>query len=213
MTLFHEFGHALHTLLSQCQYRALSGTNVYWDFVELPSQLMENWAFEKECLDLFAKHYQTGGPIPQEVVEKLKKSQTFMEGYATVRQLSFATLDMTLHTMDSDKVTDIIKIEADIMKEFDLFHYRPAGACMSTTFAHIFAGGYSARYYSYKWAEVLDADAFELFQQQGIFHPETARSFRNHILSKGGTEHPMTLYQKFRGRRPDTSALLKRCGL
>ena len=212
-TLFHEFGHALHNLLSKCQYFALSGSQVYWDFVELPSQLMENWTFEKECLDLFAKHYQTGELIPASLVEKIKQSQSFLEGFATMRQLSLATLDMTLHTMDPEQIGDIIETERNIMKEFDLFHYRPANACMCTTFGHIFNGGYSAGYYSYKWAEVLDADAFELFKEKGIFDSQTAQSFRDHILAKGGTEHPMALYQRFRGRKPDISALLRRCGL
>ena len=214
LTLFHEFGHALHGLLSKCQYNVLSGPQVYWDFVELPSQLMENWAFEKECLDLFARHYQTGELIPQSLMEKIKKSQTFLEGCATMRQLSLGFLDMALHTMNPDELTDIMKKEAEIMQEFNLFHYRHPNACQSATFGHIFNGGYSAGYYSYKWAEVLDADAFEVFQKKGIFDQKTAKSFKDNILSKGGTEHPMVLYQRFSGgKRPNPSALLKRSGL
>ena len=213
LTLFHEFGHALHGLLSKCQYNVLSGPQVYWDFVELPSQLMENWAFEKECLDLFARHYQTGELIPQSLVEKIKRSQTFLEGYATMRQLSLGFLDMILHTMNPDELTDVVKEEAKIMQEFDLFHYRHPRACMSTTFGHIFNGGYSAGYYSYKWAEILDADVFEVFRSKGIFNPQTAKSFKDNILSKGGTEHPMVLYERFRGQKPNSSALLRRSGL
>ena len=213
LTLFHEFGHALHGLLSKCQYRILSGPQVYWDFVELPSQLMENWAFEKTCLGLFARHYQTGELISESLVAKIKQSQTFMAGYSTLRQLSLSTLDMVLHTQSGDNLTDIVAKEAEIMKEFDLLNYRPPQSCQCTNFSHIFNGGYSAGYYSYKWAEVLDADAFELFEQQGIFDPQTAKSFRDNILARGGSEHPMDLYQRFRGHRPDTSALLRRCGL
>ena len=212
-TLFHEFGHALHGLLSRCQYPMLSGTNVYWDFVELPSQMLENWAYEKECLDLFAKHYQTGEPIAPSLVRKIKQSQTYMAGYATMRQLSFATLDMVLHTTDPSELTGIIEIEENIMKEFDLFNYRVKNSSMCATFGHIFNGGYSAGYYSYKWAEVLDADAFELFREKGIFDSQTAKSFKDNVLSKGGSEHPMVLYQRFRGQKPSVNALLKRCGL
>ncbi|MCY4643150.1 MAG: M3 family metallopeptidase, partial [Bacteriovoracales bacterium] len=178
-----------------------------------PSQLMENWAFEKECLDIFAKHYKTKETIPRSLLKKIKESQSFFEGHATVRQLGFATLDMFLHTMNPDDLDDILETEAQVMKEFDLFGHRPPKACMSTTFGHIFNGGYAAGYYSYKWAEVLDADAFELFQEKGIFDTQTAASFREHILSKGGSEHPMTLYKRFRGRGPTLSALLKRSGL
>ena len=213
LTLFHEFGHALHGLLSKCKYRVLSGPQVYWDFVELPSQIMENWAFEKECLDLFAKHYQTGELIPSSIIEKIKKSQTFLAGYATMRQLSFATLDMILHTMDPSQLSDIIETESNIMQEFDLFRYRLPGTSQCTTFSHIFNGGYDAGYYSYKWAEVLDADAFELFKERGVFDTQTAQSFRENILAKGGTEHPMVLYERFRGHRPKVLPLLKRCGL
>ena len=213
LTLFHEFGHALHGLLSKCQYRILSGPQVDWDFVELPSQLMENWAFEKTCLDLFARHYQTEELISESLVAKIKQSQTFMTGYSTLRQLSLSTLDMILHTQSGDNLTDIVAKEAEIMKEFDLLNYRPPQSCQCTNFSHIFNGGYSAGYYSYKWAEVLDADAFELFEQQGIFDPQTAKSFRDNILARGGSEHPMDLYQRFRGHKPDTSALLRRCGL
>ena len=217
LTLFHEFGHALHALLSECQYRALSGTQVYWDFVELPSQIMENWVFEKECLDIFARHYKTGEPIDKSLVNKIKKSRTFLEGYATIRQLSLATLDMTLHTKNIDGLGEdknsLLSLEKEIMGEFNLFDYWEEGASVCASFGHIFNGGYSAGYYSYKWAEVLDAHAFEVFQEKGIFDREAAESFQNNILSKGGTEHPMTLYQRFRKEKPDISSLLRRCDL
>ncbi len=212
ITLFHEFGHALHGLLTKCTYRKLSGTSVYWDFVELPSQIMENWAQEKECLDLFAKHYKTGEKIPAQLVEKIKNNSKFLQGMATLRQLSFAYLDMAWHSTDSNKINDVVSFERGAMSKASLF--KPLdGACMSTAFSHIFAGGYSAGYYSYKWAEVLDADAFEYFQEKGIFNPEVANKFKTNILEKGGTEHPMQLYKKFRGKEPSVNALLKRAGL
>lgn len=212
MTLYHEFGHALHGLLSNVKYRELSGTNVYWDFVELPSQIMENWVLEKECLDLFAIHYETGEKIPAELVNKIKASGKFMEGYATLRQLSFAFLDMNYHTVDPESVTEIAQFEEKAIDKTALLPKIP-GTSISTSFSHIFAGGYSAGYYSYKWAEVLDADAFEFFQTSGIFNREIAKKFREFILEKGGTEHPMDLYKKFRGQEPDVGALLRRAGL
>lgn len=212
LTLYHEFGHALHGLLSKCKYRELSGTSVYWDFVELPSQIMENWVLEKECLDLFAVHYETGEKISNDLIEKIKASGKFLEGLGTLRQLSFAFLDMAYHTTDPSAVTDVSAFEAKVTDKTNLFPKIP-GTSSSTAFSHIFAGGYSAGYYSYKWAEVLDADAFEFFQTSGIFNREVASKFREFILEKGGTEHPMELYKRFRGQEPDVSALLRRAGL
>ncbi len=212
MTLYHEFGHALHGLLSNCKYRDLSGTSVFWDFVELPSQIMENWVLEKDCLDLFAVHYETGEKIPNDLVKKIKASGSFLEGLGTLRQLSFAFLDMAYHSSDPDSVKDVLEFESKTIDKANLFPKIP-GTCISTAFSHIFAGGYSAGYYSYKWAEVLDADAFEFFQTSGIFNRDVAKKFRENILEKGGTEHPMELYKKFRGQEPDVSALLRRAGL
>lgn len=212
LTLYHEFGHALHGLLSKCKYRELSGTNVFWDFVELPSQIMENWVMEKECLDIFATHYETGEKIPAELVEKIKSSGKFLEGLGTLRQLSFAFLDMAYHTADPASVKDIESFETDATAKTALLARIP-GTSVSTSFSHIFAGGYSAGYYSYKWAEVLDADAFEFFKTSGIFNREVAKKFREHILERGGTEHPMELYKRFRGQEPDVGALLRRAGL
>lgn len=213
LTLFHEFGHSLHGLLSKCEYKAVAGTNVYWDFVELPSQILENWVYEKECLDMFAKHYKSGELIPNELIKKIKDSRKFLEGYATMRQLSFASLDMHLHTKPSKEITDIVAEEEAVMNKFRLFPNSVERACMSCSFGHIFNGGYSAGYYSYKWAEVLDADAFEKFQQDGIFNKETAKVFKDEILSKGGSEHPETLYKRFKGEKPKPDALLRRAGL
>lgn len=212
LTLYHEFGHALHGLLSKVKYRDLSGTNVYWDFVELPSQIMENWVLEKDCLDLFAFHYETGEKIPAELVAKIKASGKFLEGMATMRQLSFAFLDMAYHTVNPETITDIAAFESKTIERTTLLPKIP-GTSISTSFSHIFAGGYSAGYYSYKWAEVLDADAFEFFQTSGIFNRDVSRKFREFILEKGGTEHPMELYKKFRGQEPDVGALLRRAGL
>lgn len=212
LTLYHEFGHALHGLLSNCKYRDLAGTNVFWDFVELPSQIMENWVLEKECLDLFAVHYETGEKIPAHLIEKIKKSGSFLEGMATLRQLSFGFLDMAYHMANPDDVKDIKTFEDEAIKDCVLLPSFP-GTSTSTSFSHIFAGGYSAGYYSYKWAEVLDADAFEYFKNSGIFDKEVARKFKENILEKGGTEHPMELYKKFRGQEPNVNALLKRAGL
>ncbi len=211
-TLFHEFGHALHGMLAEGRYESLSGTNVYWDFVELPSQIMENWCFEKECLDLFARHYETGKKIPEELIEKLKKAANFHQGYQTVRQVSFGLLDMAYYTSDPNEIEDIFEFEKAQMRQTELL--TPVeGTLMSTSFGHIFQGGYAAGYYSYKWAEVLDADAFELFLEKGIFDPNTAESFRRNILSAGGITHPAKLYRRFRGRDPKPEALLRRAGL
>ncbi len=211
-TLFHEFGHALHGLLSEGRYSSLTGTSVFWDFVELPSQIMENWIYEKECLDLFAFHYETNAPLPIEIVEKIKESSLFQEAYSTYRQLCFAMLDMKWHVAEFQKDIDVEKFEFESIKDFYLYDL-VEHQCISTAFSHIFAGGYSAGYYSYKWAEVLDADAFDFFQKRGIFNQEVALSFREHILKNGGSEHPMTLYQRFRGRKPKIDALLVRSGI
>ncbi len=211
-TLFHEFGHALHSILTDCNYTSLSGTNVYWDFVELPSQIMENWVYEQESLALFAKHYQTGAVIPQELIKKIKDSSTFQAGWMSLRQLSFGLLDLAWHSQDTSHVDDVQKFEREQVGHTQFFPPLP-GTSISAAFSHIFAGGYSAGYYSYKWAEVLDADAFEYFKEQGIFDEMVAQSFRKHVLSRGGTEHPMELYKRFRGREPDPKALLRRDGL
>jgi peptidyl-dipeptidase Dcp len=211
-TLFHEFGHALHGMLARGVYESLSGTSVFWDFVELPSQIFENWCYEKECLDLFAKHYQTGEVIPAELVEKIKKAANFQQGYMTLRQLSFALLDMAYHSQDPSQIGEIKAFEKEILKATELLPSVEATR-ISTSFSHIFQGGYAAGYYSYKWAEVLDADAFELFQEKGVFNAETSLSFEKNILSAGGSEHPSLLYARFRGREPKPDALLKRSGL
>jgi len=210
-TLFHEFGHGLHGMLANTTYPSLSGTSVYWDFVELPSQVMENWCYEPEALALFAKHYETGEIIPQEYVEKIKESASFLEGMATLRQLSFGILDMTYHGK-SQTIADVKAFEKQAMEGTSLYPDVEEN-CMSTSFSHIFQGGYSSGYYSYKWAEVLDADAFAYFQEKGIFNKEVATKFKDNVLSKGGTELPMELYKKFRGQEPKADALLKRAGL
>lgn len=212
LTLFHEFGHGLHGLLSKCRYMAKSGTNVMWDFVELPSQILENWALEKEVLELFAFHYETGDLIPEELVNKIKNSQKFMQGLATLRQTSFALLDLSLHTMDPEKISSIIETENVLLKDLDLFE-RSEKQSMSCSFGHLFSGGYSAGYYSYKWAEVLDADAFEAFKENGIFDKRTATLFKENILEKGGTCDPELLYKNFRGKMPSIEPLLNRSGL
>lgn len=211
-TLFHEFGHALHGMLANTTYPNLSGTNVYWDFVELPSQILENWAYEKETLELFAKHYQTGETIPMELIKKIKKSANFLEGLATMRQLSFGLLDMEWHCKNPQNYTSVKEVENSIFNETNFYPDVPENA-MSTAFSHIFPGGYSSGYYSYKWAEVLDADAFAYFKENGIFNKEIAQKFNETILSKGGTEKPMELYKRFRGKEPSVDALLKRAGL
>ncbi len=211
-TLFHEFGHALHGMLANTVYPSLSGTSVYWDFVELPSQIMENWCYEPEALAIFAKHYETGDIIPQSFIKKIKDSAAFQEGIATMRQLSFGLLDLAYHANDPSKISSV--------KDFEKAAFAPtalypdvAENCMSVSFSHIFQGGYSSGYYSYKWAEVLDADAFEYFQEKGIFNKEVATKFKDNVLSKGGTEQPMVLYKRFRGQEPRPDALLKRAGL
>jgi oligopeptidase A len=211
-TLFHEFGHGLHGMLANTTYPSLSGTSVFWDFVELPSQMMENWCYEPEALALFAKHYETGEIIPQDYVEKIKESASFLEGMATLRQLSFGLLDMAFHSTNPTDITDIKAFEKAAFEGTSLYP-DVAENCMSVSFSHIFQGGYSSGYYSYKWAEVLDADAFAYFQEKGIFNTEVATKFKDNILSKGGTEHPMTLYKRFRGQEPKPEALLKRAGL
>ncbi|MDA9679783.1 M3 family metallopeptidase, partial [Flavobacteriaceae bacterium] len=196
-TLFHEFGHALHGMLANTNYGVLSGTNVYWDFVELPSQIMENWCYEKEALELFARHYQTDEVIPMEYIHKIKKAAHFQQGLQTLRQLGFGFLDLSYHDSQATDIQDIKQHETTILNRVNFLGEYPE-SCSSTAFSHIFQGGYSAGYYSYKWAEVLDADAFDLFLEKGIFDAETSKSFEENILSKGGTEHPMTLYKRFR---------------
>jgi peptidyl-dipeptidase Dcp len=211
-TLFHEFGHALHGLLSDCTYQSMGGTSVYWDFVELPSQIMENWTTEIEGLALISGHWQTGAPVPAELVEKVRALRTFQAGYSCLRQLSFGFLDMAWHGRTDWPQEDLEAFEA---RELARTRVLPAvpGATTSAAFSHIFAGGYSSGYYSYKWAEVLDADAFEAFLEEGIFNPDTAERFRANILSRGNSAHPMDLYVAFRGRQPDPDALLRRDGL
>lgn len=211
-TLFHEFGHALHMMLSQCRYRSLSGANVYWDFVELPSQIMENWIEYKESLDLFAHHYQTGEALPPDMIKKIHDANLFQVGYFSLRQLSFGYLDMAWHSTDPSKIENFHEFE---LKATNATRLLPIieGTSASAQFSHIFAGGYSAGYYSYKWAEVLDADAFELFKERGLFNAEIGKKFKDCILSRGGTEHPMILYKRFREHEPDTLALLRREGL
>ena len=210
-TLFHEFGHALHGLLANTQYEALSGTNVYWDFVELPSQFMENYCYEPEALALFARHYKTNEVIPQALIDKIIASSQFLEGYQTVRQISFGLLDMAWHATDPRGVEDVDAYENQAFTGTQIYP-KIEGTNMSTAFSHIFQGGYSSGYYSYKWAEVLDADAFDFFRQNGIFDPVTAKKFHK-LLSSGGTIDPMELYREFRGQEPNPDALLKRAGL
>lgn len=211
-TLFHEFGHALHGMLANTTYPSLSGTSVFWDFVELPSQVFENWCYEKEALKLFATHYETGELIPMDLVQKIKDSSAFHEGMQTLRQLSFGLLDMSWHGIDPTKIVDVKSHELKAFEGTQLFP-DVLENCMSTSFSHIFQGGYSSGYYSYKWAEVLDADAFEFFQEKGIFDKEVATKFMDNVLSKGGIEDPMVLYKRFRGKEPRPDALLKRAGL
>ena len=211
-TLFHEFGHALHGMLANTTYPSLSGTNVFWDFVELPSQLLENWCYEKEALSLFAKHFETNEMIPMDFITKIKESSNFLEGMQTLRQLSFGILDLDWHGKDPSIISNVKEFETTSFKSTQLFPEVEEN-CMSTSFSHIFQGGYSSGYYSYKWAEVLDADAFEAFLENGIFDKETSLKLKTNILEKGGTEKPMKLYEDFRGKKPNNSALLKRAGL
>ena len=211
-TLFHEFGHALHGMLANTTYPSLSGTSVYWDFVELPSQVLENWCYEREALELFATHYQTGEVIPMELIEKIKASATFHEGMQTLRQISFGLLDMAWHGQDPTEVHSVKTHESKAFSDTKLYPDVPEN-CMSTSFSHIFQGGYSSGYYSYKWAEVLDADAFEYFLEEGVFNKDVAKKFKDHVLSQGGIEDPMTLYKRFRGKEPKPEALLRRAGL
>lgn len=211
-TLFHEFGHALHGMCANGQYASLSGTNVFWDFVELPSQIFENWCYEKECLDLFAKHYETGESIPEDYIKRIKDSANFQSGLATIRQISFGLLDMAWHGQDPRGVDNVKEFELSTIAKTDLL---PAvkETCTSCSFSHIFPGGYSSGYYSYKWAEVLEADAFEAFKEKGVFNKEIANAFYKNILSAGGSEHPSVLYRRFRGRDADPKALLRKAGL
>ena len=211
-TFLHEFGHSLHALFSKVRFESLSCTNVYWDFVELPSQFMENYVTEPEFLNTFARHYQTGEPIPQELIDRIIRSKNFMAGYSCVRQVGLALLDMAYYTLEGDFEGDVMKFEDDAWKSCQLLP-RIEGTCMSAQFGHIMSGGYAAGYYSYKWAEVLDADAFDAFKQEGIFNPETAARFRSEVLSRGASEPPMTLYRRFRGGEPTIDALLKRNGI
>jgi len=211
-TFLHEFGHALHGMLTKCTYESLSGTSVYRDFVELPSQIMENWAVEKEFLDGFAVHYQTGEKIPAELIKKINDADNFNTAYATLRQLSFGYLDMAWHTLEQPYTGDVLTFEKNAMASTQILPVVNESG-MSPTFSHIFSGGYAAGYYSYKWAEVLDADAFSVFKKNGIFDKKIADLFRKNILMTGGTEHPMTLYKRFRGQEPTIDALLKRNGI
>ena len=211
-TFLHEFGHALHGIFANTRFESLSGTNVYWDFVELPSQLMENFAVEPEFLNTFARHYQTGEPIPQELIDRIIESRNFNVAYGCIRQVSFGLLDMAYYTLSEPFDADVESFERQAWHRAQLFDEVP-GTCMTVQFSHIMAGGYAAGYYSYKWAEVLDADAFAVFKQHGIFDQTTAQRFRDEVLSRGGTEHPMTLYKRFRGGEPTIDALLKRNGI
>ncbi len=211
-TFLHEFGHSLHGMFANTRFESLSGTNVWWDFVELPSQFMENYAIEKEFLRTFAFHYQTGEPLPDELINRIVKSRNFMAATACLRQVSFGLLDMAYYTQREEFNSDIIPFEKQAWKKAILGEQLP-DTCMTVQFSHIMAGGYAAGYYSYKWAEVLDADAFSIFKKEGIFNQETAQRFRDEVLSKGGTEHPMTLYKRFRGGEPTIDALLKRNGI
>jgi len=211
-TIFHEFGHGLHGLLADGYFQGLAGTSVLWDFVELPSQIMENWLMEAEALELFAHHYQTGDPLPKVLLDKVLAARNFQAGIANLNQLRYASMDLQWHSTDPEQITDVDSFEKAAVAPYQVLPTVP-GANMSCSFAHIFAGGYSAGYYSYKWAEALEADAWSLFQEKGIFDPATARSFRANILARGNAFHPMDLFVAFRGRKPDPDALLKRDGL
>jgi len=211
-TVFHEFGHALHSLLADGYYKGLSGTSVLWDFVELPSQIMENWLLEEEALNLFARHYETGEPLPQELLDKVIAARNFQAGTANINQLRYGLMDFAWHTANPEEIVDVDAFEKAAVERFRLL---PSieGSNVSCSFAHIFAGGYSAGYYSYKWAEALEADAWSLFLEKGIFSSEVANAFKKYILARGNAFHPMDLFVAFRGRKPDPDALLKRDGL
>lgn len=211
-TLFHEFGHALHGIFANGHYESLSGTNVFWDFVELPSQLMENWCYEEECLNLFARHYKTNEMIPLELIQKIKDSINFMSAYQTVRQVGLGQLDFAWHNQEEVTTLSVSDYENKSTTNTALFPSLD-GTSTSCAFGHIFAGGYSAGYYSYKWAEVLEADAFDFFKETGVFNKQTAMKFKNEVLSQGGSAHPMKLYEKFRGQEPKVEALLRKSGL
>ena len=211
-TFMHEFGHALHQLLSRCKYQSLSGTNVYRDFVEVPSQFNEHYVYEREFLDSFARHYQTGEPVPQDLIERLIASSQYGAAYACVRQLGFGFLDMAWHSISEPCQSDAFRFEYDAVKDIQAFE--PVEGCIiSSQFTHIFSGGYAAGYYGYKWAEVIECDAFDKFKQDGIFNPETSRSWARNVLSRGGTEHPMSLYKRFRGSEPSIKPLMRRDGI
>jgi peptidyl-dipeptidase Dcp len=210
-TLFHELGHALHSILADTEIPGLSGTQVYWDFVELPSQIMENWARQPEVLRQMGRHHATGEALPQRLIDALLQANNFMQGLATLRQLSFGLLDMAWHNTANAEALKLDPLEEQAMAPARLWNPLP-GTAVSPAFSHIFAGGYSAGYYSYKWAEVLDADAFERFVEEGLFNPTTAADFKQ-LLAAGGTVHPMELFKQFRGREPQPTALLKRSGL
>ncbi len=211
-TFLHEFGHSLHGMFANTRFESLSGTNVWWDFVELPSQFMENYAIEKDFLRTFAFHYQTGDPIPDDIIDRIHKSRNYLAGYNCLRQVSFGLLDMAYYTKKDAFTDEILPFEKKAWEKA-IVSPQLQDTCMTVQFSHIMAGGYAAGYYSYKWAEVLDADAFSMFKENGIFNQDTAQSFRDNILSRGGTEHPMTLYTRFRGRKPTIDALLKRNGI
>ena len=211
-TFLHEFGHSLHGLFANTRFESMSGTNVYWDFVELPSQFMENFAVEKDFLNTFAKHYQTGEPLPENLIQRIIEARNFNGAYACIRQLSFGLLDMAWYTREDAFDGDVKTYEKKTWERTQLLPQLDE-TCMSVQFGHIMSGGYAAGYYSYKWAEVLDADAFSLFQEKGIFNQKVAQSFRDNVLSKGGTEHPAVLYRRFRGQEPTIDALLKRTGI
>ena len=211
-TFLHEFGHSLHGMFANTRFESLSGTNVWWDFVELPSQFMENYAIEKDFLRTFAFHYQTGDPIPDDIIDRIHKSRNYLAGYNCLRQVSFGLLDMAYYTKKDAFTDEILPFEKKAWEKA-IVSPQLQDTCMTVQFSHIMAGGYAAGYYSYKWAEVLDADAFSMFKENGIFNQDTAQSFRDHILSRGGTEHPMTLYTRFRGRNPPLDALLTRNGI
>ena len=211
-TFLHEFGHALHGILAQGRYPSLTGTGVSRDFVELPSQIMENWAYEPEYLNTFAKHYQTGEAIPTELIDKIVAAKNYLAGYAQVRQLHFGLLDMAWHTLDVLPTETTIEFEQKVLAPYLVIPSVP-GCGSSNSFSHIFSGGYSAGYYSYKWAEVLEADAFSLFQEKGIFNTEVSNAFRKEILEKGGMEDEAVIYRNFRGRDPQPEALMEKLGL